>query len=421
MAINLTTLFNRLGGHYGIAKTQIDARSAIVTRATNLDGQFDAASRYMYTPVLNEFLSINTTTDATLSNAKSGGIKTLTEMVNADNPSIQKSTLPALVELNRQFRAQGKYLLQNTITQGAVTAGGTNVGNGTVLLHGIPSQMSRSETLYFTCISDTTTGSAEGAEVFRVTSSAEFSSFGDSRWPGGTGLNALLASSDYGGSPNLLANGTFDNWTGAVPDNWTTSIGISKLTSGAFRSPNCIQFTNTGAPISITQSLGAAGVGPGKRLVFGVYVKKISGSVSKDIDVRLETSSGSSYAVLTIPKTSITTSWTRFTSSYQHPWTAPQETAELTVFMDSDTGCTLAFDCVYVFAPTQMGTNGQYAQIIAGADDWRIGDYFTVTITNNYASNVLGYTERFFAPFANGIELPTAAAGANTIDNTVIP
>jgi hypothetical protein len=35
---------------------------------------------------------------------------------------------------------------------------------------------------------------------------------------------------------------------------------------------------------------------------------------------------------------------------------------------------------------------------------------------------VLSYTERFFAPFANGVELPTTfAAAPPTVTNSVIP
>lgn len=423
MTVSLTTLYNRLGGHFGIAKTQIDARSAILTRAENLDGQYTSSTRYMYTPVLNQFLSIYNSTDATISNAISGARKTLVEMVNADNPSITKQTLAALTELNRQMRISGseKYLLQNTITQGSVTRTGT--GNGTVLLHGTPSQMSRSETLYFTCISDTTTGASAGAETFSVTSSAAYPSINDYRWPGGTGVSTTLVSSDYGGSPSLLVNGTFDNWTAGLPDNWTSSSGVSQLTSGAYRSPTAIRFTNTGAPISISQELSSTALGPGKRLVFGCHLKKISGTATADVEVTLRTTSGSSYATLTITAAQINaaTSWTRFTSSFQHSWSAPQETADFFLLQNGDAGVSIAVDCVFVFTPTQLGTNGQFAQIIAGDTNWRIGDYMTVTITNNYASTVLAYTERFFAPFANGIELPTAAAGANTIDNTVIP
>jgi hypothetical protein len=88
MTVSLTTLYNRLGGHFGIAKTQLDARSGIVTRATNLDAQYTAATRYMFTPVLDQFLGIYNSTDATISAAVQGATKTLTEMVTADNSNI---------------------------------------------------------------------------------------------------------------------------------------------------------------------------------------------------------------------------------------------------------------------------------------------------------------------------------------------
>ena len=85
----------------------------------------------------------------------------------------------------------------------------------------------------------------------------------------------------------------------------------------------------------------------------------------------------------------------------------------------ADSGVVIAVDCAFVFVPTQYGTNGQFLQLICGSTDWRIGDRITLSVSNNYASSVLSYTERFFAPFANGIELPTS--GSPTVNNTVIP
>ena len=424
MAISLTDLFNRLGGHYGIAKTQIDARAAIVTRATNLDGQYTSGTRFMYTPVLNQFLSIYNSSDATLSNALSGATKTLVEMVNADNPSVPKQTLAAMGELNRQMRmgSPAKYLLQNTITQGSVSAATSNVGTGTVLLHGIPSQMSRSETLYFQCIGDTTTGQTSGQETFAVTSSASYPSLGDSRWPGGTALSTGMTSNDYSGNPNVVSNGTFDSWTASVPDNWTVggdTAGIKQLTSGAFRGSSALWLDNHTSRATLQQNLGSFTLGPGKRIIFGCWAKRVAGVPTRDINIELE-GAGGAYATLDIAPAS--TSWVLYKASYQHDWYAPQETMTLTIGKDQESaGISVAIDGMFVYVPPQMGTNGQFIQIIAGATDWRIGDYLTVTISNNYASTVLSYTERFFAPFANGIELPTNAAGANTIDNSVIP
>jgi hypothetical protein len=115
----------------------------------------------------------------------------------------------------------------------------------------------------------------------------------------------------------------------------------------------------------------------------------------------------------------ISTSWNLYSGSYINSFYAP--TSDITVDFDINPGVAniYAIDCAFVYAPTQAGVNGQFLQIIGGSTDWRIGDYATVQITNNYASTVLAYTERFFAPFANGIELPTS--GSPTINNSVIP
>ena len=84
-----------------------------------------------------------------------------------------------------------------------------------------------------------------------------------------------------------------------------------------------------------------------------------------------------------------------------------------------ESGVKVAVDCAFVTVPAQQGKNGQFITIVSGDVDWRIGDYATVAITNNYAATVLNYTERFFAPSANGIYLQGSASP--TIANGVIP
>jgi hypothetical protein len=423
MTVSLTTLYNRLGGHFGIAKTQLDARSGIVTRATNLDGQYTAATRYMYTPVLNQFLNIYNSTDATISAAIQGATKTLTEMVSTDNVNVPKSTLPALQELARQMRSGSTSLLQNTITRGSVSRTGT--GTGTVVFAD-PSQMSRSELLQFECISDTTTGSAAGSEVFRVTGGAAYPNVNDSQWPGGTGINTTMASNDYVGGMNLLQNGSFETWTGGVPNNWTLGTGISsdiaQYVANPFRSSAALLLQNNATTVILAQNTGTQTLGPGKRVIFGMWVRRVSGTATQDVEMELQTSSGTGYATVTATAAAINSAgstWTLYTGSYQHAWTAPIESATAIITRSGDSGVTVAVDCAFIFVPTQAGTNGQFFQIVSGGTDWRIGDRMTVQITNDYASSVLSYTERFFAPFANGIELPTS--GSPTVNNSVIP
>jgi hypothetical protein len=422
MTVSLTTLYNRLGGHFGIAKTQLDARSGIVTRATNLDAQYTAATRYMFTPVLNQFLGIYNSTDATITTAVQGATKTLTEMVTADNANIPKSTIPAMRELARQMRAGSTTLLENTVTIGGVSRTGT--GTGTIVF-GTASQMSRTDLLQFECISDTTTGATAGSEVFRVTGSAAYNNINDSLWPGGTGLSTTMASNDYTAGTNLINNGTFETWVGGLPDGWTilsNSTMISQLTSGAMRGSSALKISSNSVKTEIKQTIPTQALGPGKRVIFGFWYKKLAGTATRDITMELEDNTSGAAASAGVSPTA--TSWTLVYSSYRSSFDAPVTALYATFFAEDTTasGLEVAIDGMFVYVPAQAGTNGQFFQIISGATDWRIGDRMTVQVTNNYASTVLSYTERFFAPFANGVELPTTASGTPpTVTNSVIP
>ena len=425
MAISLTTLYNRLGKLFGVAKSQIDARNALLDRikgtgsfsGSGLDGQYDSSTRYMISDVLAYFLNLYSSTDSSISNVVQGGVKTLTEMVTADNDSIAKTTNAALQELNRQMRSAGTSLYKNVITQGSVSYAGANVGTGKVILHGNPSQMSPSETIRVQCISDTTTGAALGREVFRITGTARVSDSTSYLWPGGSGCNTNLASSDYNDSKNTLTNGGFDSFTGGVPDNWTItgSSALSQLSSGTFRNGSALQHSGAIAA-GISQTSQQVVLGPGKRILFGFWAKKVSGTQTQDVAMALSTPTGD---LVEQDAALLTTSWALNVFSYTMPFDAPATNVTVEFRFAQDVGCVKAIDCAFVFIPSQYGVNGQFIQIIGGDVDWRIGDYATVAISNNYQSNVLNYTERFFAPFANGIELPTDATG--TVTNSVIP
>lgn len=435
MAVSLTDLYARLGKLFGIAKAQIDARNTMVQRVNGtgsfsgvgLDGQYTSSTRYMISQVLDYYLSLYAAADPSVRQTIAGGVKTLTEMVTADNANIPKNVIAALNELNRQMRAATTSLLQNTITQGSVSYAGSNVGNGKVLLHGTPSQMSPSETLTFQCVSDTTTGTTSGREIFRVTGGLRTPDVTSYNWPGGSGAAFNLASSDYVSSDNTLTNGGFDSWTGGVPNNWTFTTGVgnvSQLTSGTFRGGSAIQI-NGATQTAFSQTGSNRILGPNRRIIFGFWAKRVSGSGLPSTPIigmgLTDAATGSTLASVDTDTggPAISTSWNLYSGSYINSFYAP--TSDITVDFDINPGVAniYAIDCAFVYAPTQAGVNGQFLQIIGGSTDWRIGDYATVQITNNYASTVLAYTERFFAPFANGIELPTS--GSPTINNSVIP
>jgi hypothetical protein len=426
MTVSFSTLYARIGKLMGIAKAQIDARSALQDRVkgtgsfsgSGLDGQYDSSTRYMISGVLDYFLNLTRTADTSITNSIGGATKTVTEMVTADNGNIPKSAIPAFKELNRQMRAASTTIYQNVVTQGSVSYAAANVGTGKILLHGTPSQMSPSETITFQCISDTTTGATLGQEVFQITGGLRVPDVTSNLWPGGSGANFTLASSDYNDSKNTLTNGGFDTFTGGVPNGWTVVTGaasLSQLSTGTFRNGSALQHSGSVAG-TISQTSAQVVLGPGKRIVFGFWAKKVSGTQTTDIAMALSTPTGD---LVEQDAAVLTTSWALNVFSYTMPFDAPAASVTVEFRFSQDVGCVKAIDCAFVFVPPQAGTNGQFIQIIGGATDWRIGDYATVAISNNYQSNVLTYTERFFAPFANGIELPTASPGS--ITNSVIP
>jgi hypothetical protein len=287
--------------------------------------------------------------------------------------------------------------------------------------------MSASETIRFECISDTTTGAAAGQEVFQVTGGIRISDVTSYQWPGGSGANSNVTNQSYITGDNTLTNGGFDSFTGGVPDSWTVTTGvanISQLSSGTFRNGSAISIN--GATQTILEQTGSNQIlGPNRRIIFGFWAKRVSGTTPPSIPIiemnLTNASTGASIATVdtTTGGPAISTSWNLYVGSYLNSYYAP--VSNITVQFDINPGVAnvYAIDCAFVFAPSQAGTNGQWFNIISGDTDWRIGDYATVQITNNYASTVLSYTERFFAPFANGIELPTS--GAPTITNSVIP
>jgi hypothetical protein len=428
MAISLTTLYNRLGKLMGMAKAQIDARNTLLDRvkgtgsftSSGLDAQYDASTRYMISQVLDYFLNLTSTTDSSVQRVIDSGAKTLIEMIYADNANIYKAVTPSMVELNRQMRAASQTIYQNVITQGSVSYAAANVGTGKIILHGTPSQMSPTETIRIQCVSDTTTGATLGQEVFQITGGARVTDVTSYDWPGGSGAALTQASSDYNDSQNTLTNGGFDSFTGGVPDGWTINSGaatLSQLSSGTFRNGSAIRHSGA-TEAKFSQTSPSVVLGPGKRIIAGFWAKKVSGTVTTDIEMEVQnTTTGT--VIATVTASAVTTSWQLYTASYQSDYNAPVEAINVEFVCSADVGVVKAIDCAFVFVPPQAGTNGQFIQIIGGDTNWRIGDYATVAISNNYQSNVLNYTERFFAPFANGIELPTGSTG--TITNSVIP
>lgn len=425
MTVSLSDLYSRLGKLMGIAKAQIDAKAAIKSRVTTLDGSYTAATRYMFTPLLNYFLNLGSSQDQSVTQSVSTAVTTLTEMVTIDNPAISKDVTPALKELQRQMVLASATLPANTITQGSVSYGSANVGTGKLLLHSIPSTMSCIETIRIECVSDVTNGTLSGQEGFTVKSDARVTDITSDLYPAGSGANGSDTCTMYGDTINVLDNGDFSTWTGTVPDSWTaTYVGAGSVvqnTTSQMRGSSCIIITGP-ITVQLTQTGKRSVIGSGKRIICGFWAKKNTGSgaLTRDIEFETTNQSGTQLGNVTCVGTSMTTTYALYTTSIVMAQNAPPTDITFQLNLTLNSGQSIVIDSAFVIQPQQYGTNGQYLQIIAGATDWRIGDYATVSIGNNYSATVSNYTERFFQPWAKGIELPTTT-GTPTIANSVVP
>lgn len=427
MTVSLADLYSRLGKLMGIAKVQVDARAAIKTRVTTLDGSYTAATRYMFTPLLNYFLKLGSSQDQSVRQSVSTAVTTLTEMVTIDNASTPKLLLPALTELKRQMVLAGSTLPANTITQNAVTYGSANVGTGKLILHSIPSTMSCIETIRVECVTDVTNGAISGGETFTVKSDARVTDITSDLYPSGSGANSSNVCTMYGDGINLLDNGDFDSFTSGAPNSWTvTSTGTGILTQDTqeqLRGSSCIVITGGGG---MTANLEQAGkraiIGSGKRIICGFWAKKLTGSapLTHDIEFEIQNQNATVLGTVVCVGTAMTTNYALYTTSIVMAENAPPTEITFSLQIVLNANQNVVIDSVFVVQPQQYGTNGQFLQMLAGATDWRIGDYATVAIGNNYSATVSNYTERFFQPWANGIELPTTT-GTPTVANSVIP
>jgi len=98
------------------------------------------------------------------------------------------------------------------------------------------------------------------------------------------GLNEFCGDSITSG--NAITNGSFENWTGSNPDDWTVSGSVTQVTTegyydktsfdkGGFDSNSC-QVTRSGTDITLEQSLSTPSNFNGNQIYFGAKVKCVT-------------------------------------------------------------------------------------------------------------------------------------------------
>lgn len=380
---------------------------------------------------------------------------TLIEMVNDEVPLKRKDVRSALFELRRLMAAGSKTMDATTITIGSTTkvVGASTLGVGVVVsaeadntYHSTMASYPtcRTELLTFTCVQDATSkGVVKGGELFEIRG-AEKHRRNDHRWPGGSGnLGVYPATSELladGMTPgrNILRNSGFEVFDSSDKSTgWAIATGSTSTilanSSGPIHGSKSVQFrsdgTNTLFLRQKTNSKGASGtmaqVKYDDLYCVSFWMNRANTSPSAgELTVGLMQADGTAVtdSTTTIAHGAINTAATQYTFTFRAGGGSalPDDLyfgiRQSTAFTS---GTYLNIDRLVFTKMISTGPGGVSCAIVPGTTDFKLGDQFTVQVTNNGEGEMLHYFDKCFDTYNLGIHLPSATT-SETVDDALV-
>lgn len=345
-------------------------------------------------------------------------------LVYRDNPRKNQTlssdnTSDCLREVVRQMKLQGASVLAMTIsfTPGNF-ASGTGGSAGDVVINtssrrpsdGLVLENAFSETVLFTCKSDSYAGSASAFnESFSYTGLGSQSNPFAFDWPLGSSCSGTLSAIDGdsdGSAGNLLVNSGFSSWTSNVPDNWSLEVGtagtnIAQESSLVFVAGGAVKLTGDGATkTALSQTFNLA-TGTSSALVplrqYGVnlFLRRDGTAAGAGVlTVELVDSGGSviydqggNANSFTVDLTALTTSYASYKGSFRTPLVLPSSCKiRLRLSTALSNGRAVYLDKLSCGLMSQLYKGGPYASLHAGSIPSKVLDYGSLVITNGRGS-----------------------------------
>jgi hypothetical protein len=397
----------------------------------SLIGSTDAA----YTAGTSGIVSLRAAL-AALATTRLLDLNTVVLPLGITNANIQ-SVLFALIN---QMNTDAQTVNQNTVTVGAITPGGANVGNGQILIspildgatvpgrfqgafahpayNGLNSQLSIAETMTINCVADSysSNGIAQGNEKFQIQGPLGQQNV----WGVGTEGTGLGPQIQNVQASTLIQNGNFTTFSGNVPTSWTLVSGtagtnVMQDTASTYLGASALEFTGDGATatIQITQNVNGQLV-PLKRYLLALYYKaSATATASQSFAVNF---TGAGYTAASTEKIAIpgnlwSTSWALAYFWINLPATLPNPfTLSIAVTGTLPNGTEIFVDNLG-FGPA-VYENGLAFASVTGSTPFVLRDTFSVPITNAYSGIFQTFARR-----AWGCQLP--ASGSPTISDTL--
>ena len=447
MAINFTTLFNRIGKGAYLLGLVDEFRGATGAAATS----------YIATDLLARWSSFIVTYDgdtppiraavdgwlAALAAGRDGlsGISqaikdsfgtTIVEMLDADVPLTSKQLPVAVGQLIAQMKTGAKTINANA-TSCTPAAGGSNHGNGVILASilggdGLALEYVYAETLLASIASTATVGS----ETFSVLGK-EPAGLLDWNWPLGSGSAQSVTSIDAAAGTNLLTNGSFDTFTVAnIPDNWEIVTGNAG--TDVFSEPTVVykpggkslRLHGDGATLVQVRQLKA---GLASRTPYAVNlwcrVDSAPGAGVLRIDLHDGTSVINDDAgtpnSFSINLVTLGTAFVAANAIFRLPDPVPAS-VYLRVWQSTALSNTknVYVDHLAMSAMTRQYAGGPYVCFFSGSVNWSTDDVATFVVANDYGGKLQMALWRTLDLPSLGVRIPSNAAGGETILDSVI-
>ena len=444
MAVNFTTLFDRIGKAgwlFGLVN-EIRGAAGYGAIATDLPTEWE--------DFVEQYDGANDTIRGTvagmhtvLTNAR-GGLQrlqtdlatactsTIVEMMHADTPLSSKTISVAMALLISQMVTGTKTVDANTVGLSSAL-GGSNNGTGVIVTStktalGKTAEYMIGEVIRGTVITATTAGSEKWTLLGETT--AERLGW---EWPKGSGSTQTYTAIDASANSNLLTNGDLEAFTANAPDNWSIVVGVAGTditqTSSAgtfYAGAKALKLVGDGSTLSqIRQAV--TGLKSKTPYAVNFWAKNAANPAAGVLTIDLydgsavindEAGTANSF---TVDLTTLGTTFVAKNGVFRLPEPVPA-TVYLRVRVSTAIENT---KITYIdhLALGKMGlqyAGGPYIAFFSGATAWSLDDTVTVTPTNDYGGLVQTLFWRLFDMPSLGLMLPSDAAGAENIADSVI-
>jgi len=437
MALSYTNLFNILGEHVERVNEFRAIYTTIDTAESETEADYATASRYDLLAALpSMFKNFKTQVLSWISTVNAQATTALTDrdLVLKELPLGGATDVNTVLKyLFAQMILDSKTINRSSVTIGSVTRTVTNATAGTAVTskvldgytapmtgamaisgyNGVDSELSFADTVTLRCVSDSETGTSEGAEVFQWNGlpKPSFGQFGWESTGSGTGPSVTCLH-----SYSYFRNQDFEDFTTNAPDNWTIASGsagthIFENTSTPYHDDAGLKYTGDGAQatISITQTpTSSNSLIPLKRYCLSCRVKGEAATLAGTLTIQFE---GTGYTAASSEKIELDATALSAQTSYDLEYffiNMPLEIPDDFKLVIKVTGTLTNAKSVYVdhlaFGPVTY-ENGVNVAIIAGATKFLKGDTLVFTISNNDAGVFQTWFRKMFL-----VQMPSSGA-----------